>query len=76
MATYRNAGWPTRDRVIPIRLFFLMVEALAAIGAADELTQYYAGVLAHGQIWASAEGRQEITATVARLRALAFPESS
>jgi hypothetical protein len=67
--------WPTRDGVIPLRLFLALEDAIANIAAAEQLQMYYGTLLSGAQIHGGPEGRPAIDRAVADLNALAFPEA-
>lgn len=72
---YWAPHWPTPDHVIPYRLFYELLAAIANVGAAEQLQAYYATLLAVGQVWSGKDGRSKITAAVRELTALAFPDA-
>lgn len=76
MDTYRNPFWPTRDRVVPVRLFYPFLEAIGNVSAAEELQQYFATVLASAQVWAPEDKQGTIQRAVKALRAMAYPNEA
>lgn len=73
MAAWHSPAWPTRDRVIPFQLFYAMIGALANVTAADQLTAYYAALLAGAQVHGGTDGRSERDRAVRSLVDTAFP---
>ena len=78
MHTYRGAemGWPTADRVIPIRLFFVLEGEWLGVSAQEQLETYYATLLAGAQVHGNASGKSERDAAVKELSALAHPDTA
>lgn len=78
MDTYRSTAmrWPTRDGVMPVRLFFALESAMCGIAAAEQLQQYYAVALGTAQVMGGKEGRGALTEAVQSLTALAYPGAS
>lgn len=75
MDVYRNAAWPTRDRVIPFLHFYALLGAMGHVAAAEQYRAYYATSLGVANAMASTpEARDGVNDAVDRMRKLAFPE--
>lgn len=66
--------WPTRDGVIPFRLFFALESERLGVSAEEELASYHSMLLATAQIHGGPQGKSERDTAVRALTALAHPE--
>jgi hypothetical protein len=75
MDTWTNATWPTRDRVIPFRLFFALLAVMPGVVASEQLDDYYVAVLAGAMVHGTEEGQAHRTAMINRLVQQAHPRT-
>ena len=71
---YWAPQWRTPDGVIPYPLFFVLLRAIANVAAAEQLQDYFAGLLAAGQVWGGKDASSSLQSAVRSLTALAYPE--
>jgi hypothetical protein len=73
MDAWTNPTWPTRDRVIPFKLFFAMLIALTNIEAGEQVQAYHAALLAGAMIHGGEDGRATRERHVEQLLSRAYP---
>lgn len=68
--------WPTRDGVIPCRLFFVLDAERHGVASEEQLSAYHAVLLATATVHGGEEGKGSRDAAVRSLTQLAYPESA
>lgn len=70
-----SRDWPTTDGVIPFRLFYPLLAAIAHLAAGEQVDAYFAALLAGAMLNADEAGRATLARRVDKLLATAYPES-